>query len=128
MKTTAPACLFYQIITSQFWTFIYLTLARLVGSERYLICEKQANIGQVNATTYLVSLSREIAVVNGPEFSYMQFLKTTRCPTGRSVLEGLTAHVTTVACPGGVCMYANPGAFNLRILILNMRSAEHRVV
>ena len=67
--TTAPACLFSQIITSQFWTFIYLTLARLVGNERYLICEKQANIGQVNATTYLVSLSREIAVVNGPEFS-----------------------------------------------------------
>ena len=48
MMTTAPACLFYQIITSQFWTFIYLTLARLVGSERYLICEKQANIDQVN--------------------------------------------------------------------------------
>ena len=69
--TTAPACLFYQIITSQFWTFIYLTLARLVGSERYLICEKQANIGQVNATIYLVSLSlsREITVINGPEFS-----------------------------------------------------------
>ena len=50
---------------------IYLTLARLVGSERYLICEKQANIGQVNATIYLVSLSlsREITVINGPEFS-----------------------------------------------------------
>src|SRR4029434_9082106 len=56
---------------SQFWTFIYLKLARLVGSERHLICEKQANIGQFNATTYLVSLSlsRENTVVNGPELN-----------------------------------------------------------
>src|SRR4029434_98422 len=127
MMTTAPACLFYQIITSQFWTFNYLTLARLVNRERYLICEKQANIGQVNATTYLVSLSREITVVNGPEFSLMQFLKATRCPTGRSVLEGLTAHVTTVECPykelaGRVCMqiqvHENARSIQLRTLLL----------
>src|SRR4029434_9682180 len=50
MMTTAPVCLFYQIITAT-WTFIYLTLARLACRERYLIYEKQANIGQVNATS-----------------------------------------------------------------------------
>src|SRR4029434_6254846 len=82
MMTIAPTCLFYQIITVSILTFIYLTLARLVGSERYLICEKQANIGQVNATIYLVSvsLSREIAVVNRPEFSQMRQLCTSGLP------------------------------------------------
>ena len=96
--TTAPACLFYQILTSQFWTFIYLTLARLVGSERYFICEKQANIGQVTVTVTRNN-SRK-----WPRVFFNAIPQNYQMPHGLLVLEGLTAHVTTVACPGGACM------------------------
>src|SRR4029434_2543535 len=119
MMTTAPACLFYQIITSQFWTFIYLTLARLVGSERYLICEKQANIGHQRHNLPCITVTRNSC--KWPRVVLNAIPQNYQMPHGplRVRRADGTRHYGCVPWRG---VYANPGAFNLRILILNPHS------
>src|SRR4029434_2580571 len=122
MMTTAPVCLFYQIITAT-WTFIYLTLARLACRERYLICEKQANIGQVNTTTYLcitVTVTRNKSH-KWPRVFLNAIPQNYQMPHGplRVRRADGTRHY---GCVPWRVVYANPGAFNLRILILNLHS------